>query len=205
MIDEVVSKSAFAQIVGVSAARVSKWLADGKISGDALVGRGHRARIRVAVAQAQLKRNLDPVQFLGANGRAQLNGVVDDDTIETSIKVARLQQLELSNAKAAAEAAARSGRYSRSTPPAMNRAEWPRGFCRCSRPRGEFASAIMAEQPKTQRDALRTLRTTWRNIRIRRPRRAAPRPPHYRRCSTMRPTMLIANQSVSGLKPSRPL
>jgi hypothetical protein len=32
---------------------------------------------------------------------------------------------------------------------------------------GEFAAAMMAEKPTTQRDALRTLRTTWRTIRIR--------------------------------------
>ena len=31
----------------------------------------------------------------------------------------------------------------------------------------EFAGAIMAEPPKTSRDALRTLRAAWRAIRIR--------------------------------------
>ena len=58
--DQIVSKSAFADIVGVSRVRVSQYLAEGKIHGDALVGTGHKARIRVAVAMEQLKRNLDP-------------------------------------------------------------------------------------------------------------------------------------------------
>src|SRR6202044_1433319 len=46
-------------ICGVSAARVSQWLSDGKLTGEAIVGHGLRARIRVDVARAQLKRRLD--------------------------------------------------------------------------------------------------------------------------------------------------
>ena len=53
--DHVVSKSSFAELIGVSPARLSQYLAEGRISGEAIVGAGHRARIRVNVAQAQLK------------------------------------------------------------------------------------------------------------------------------------------------------
>jgi hypothetical protein len=57
--EDVVTKGRFAVLAGVSQPRVSQWLAEGKISGDAIVGSGPKARIRVAVAQKQLRRNLD--------------------------------------------------------------------------------------------------------------------------------------------------
>ena len=166
--DEIATKKQFAAIVGVTPGCVSQWLAAGKIGKDALVGVGHRARINVAVATAQLKLRLDPVQHLGAAGRAQLNGAVDDDTVETNIKVARLRQLELSNAKASMEASARSGRYTKTD---EARQEQGRVAARLmsvfEASLTEFAGAIMAEPPKTSRDALRTLRAAWRAIRIR--------------------------------------
>jgi hypothetical protein len=167
---DVVSKKDFAKIAGVSAPRVSQWLATGQINGDALVGRGHRARIRVAVAKEQLKRNLDVVQYLGANGRATLDGkgAAVAPTVEEDIKAARLQQLALSNAKAAAEAAAQSGRY---TLAADARQEMGRVAGRLmvvfEASFSEFANAVMANPPATSRDALRTLRTIWRAIRER--------------------------------------
>jgi hypothetical protein len=63
MTDEIVTKKQFAALAGVGQARVSQWIAAGQISGAAMVGVGHRARIRVAAAMEQLKRNLDPVAF----------------------------------------------------------------------------------------------------------------------------------------------
>lgn len=173
MNEGIVSKSQFAAIAGVTKPRVSQWLAEGKISGAAIVGSGHRARINVAVAQEQLRKNLDPVQWLGANGRAvtggfDQNGTADDGTVESSIKLARLQQLELSNAKARTEAAVRSGKYMRTTDA---RQEQGRVAARLmsvfETSLTEFAAAILAEPPKTQRDALRALRTAWHAIRIR--------------------------------------
>jgi hypothetical protein len=50
----VVSKKRFAEIAEVSPGCVSQWLAAGKVHGDAIVGHGHRARIRVPVALEQL-------------------------------------------------------------------------------------------------------------------------------------------------------
>jgi hypothetical protein len=58
-------------------------------------------RIRVAAALLQLNRNLDPVQHLGANGRARVDdGGAEPDTVEQEIKRLRAQQLALSNAGA---------------------------------------------------------------------------------------------------------
>ena len=45
--NSIVTQSAFASLCGVSNARVSQWLADGKLDGEAIIGHGHRARIRV--------------------------------------------------------------------------------------------------------------------------------------------------------------
>jgi hypothetical protein len=62
---DIVSKSAFAHLANVSAPRVTQWIKEGKIHGDAMVGEGRSARIRVSVACAQLKRSLDIAQRLG--------------------------------------------------------------------------------------------------------------------------------------------
>jgi hypothetical protein len=171
--DEIATKKQFAAIVGVTPGCVSQWLATGKIGKDALVGVGHRARINVAVATAQLKLRLDPVQHLGAAGRARLDGNGgggDDapDPVEESIKAARLEQLALSNGKAAAEAAARSGRYVLAEAARQETGRAVAGLLAVFEAAlSEFANAVMAEKPATQRDALRTLRTAWRAIRIR--------------------------------------
>lgn len=67
---EVMTKSAFAAHVGVSAGRISQYIAERKIFGDALEGEGRNAKIRLTVAMEQLKRSLDPAQRFGANGTA---------------------------------------------------------------------------------------------------------------------------------------
>ena len=55
--DGTVNKSDFAAHLGVSAARISQYIAEGKLSADALVGTGRAARIRLDVAMcAQLLR-----------------------------------------------------------------------------------------------------------------------------------------------------
>lgn len=57
------SKGDFAALIKVSAGRVSQYIAEGKLTGDALVGAGPRAKINVPIALAQLGKNLDPVQL----------------------------------------------------------------------------------------------------------------------------------------------
>lgn len=67
---EVMTKSAFAAHVGVSAGRISQYIAERKIHGEALEGEGRNAKIRTSVAMEQLQRTLDPNQRFGANGAA---------------------------------------------------------------------------------------------------------------------------------------
>ncbi len=61
----VVSKSEFAAIIGVSPGRVTQYLTEGKISADALVGSGQRAKIDVERAKRDLRLTLDVSQRLG--------------------------------------------------------------------------------------------------------------------------------------------
>jgi hypothetical protein len=116
-VPHVLSKSEFAASVGVSPSRLSHWLRDGKIDGAAVVGSGYSARINADLARRQLDARLDLSQRLGANGKALFadtgaaSASPPSSALDTGIKSARLRQLELSNERAAVEAAAGSGRY----------------------------------------------------------------------------------------------
>ncbi len=70
---DVVSKSAFAQIIGVSKPRVSQLISEGKIHGPAIQGEGRSAKIVVPVAKQQLNASLDLDQR-AANGKADIAG-----------------------------------------------------------------------------------------------------------------------------------
>jgi hypothetical protein len=192
---EIATKSQFAALVGVSAARVSQWIAARKISGDALVGEGRHARIRVEVAREQLRRNLDLDRRLGANGKSRLGGagahasepaagVVEappagglsagfsgapvPDRIEEEIKRARRDQLVLANERAREHAAARAGRYlvAEDSRQQMGRVAASM-VATFEGALPEFAMAIAAKSILSSRDALHLLRETWRSIRAR--------------------------------------
>lgn len=62
---DVVPKAEFAAIAGVHKSRVSHWIAEGKLTGDALVGKGREQRIHVETAKAQLRQRLNIVQMTG--------------------------------------------------------------------------------------------------------------------------------------------
>ena len=166
--EDVVTKGRFAVLAGVSQPRVSQWLAEGKISGDAIVGSGRKARIRVAVAQKQLRRNLDASQHLGANGRARVASGDDDGTVEDDIKRARLEQLSLANEHARAVREAEAGRYVLVTgvQQEMGRiAGRMVGMFEGSL--GELATAVAGKFNVPARDVLHVLRTTFHTIRER--------------------------------------
>lgn len=54
-----VTKGDFARIRGVSPGRVSQWIAEGKLHGEALIGEGRSAQINLDKAQEQLGGTLD--------------------------------------------------------------------------------------------------------------------------------------------------
>ncbi|MHC6150546.1 hypothetical protein ACVSQB_01995 [Bradyrhizobium elkanii] len=121
------SKKNFSLLRNVSPARVSQWIAEGKIGADALVGTGHRARINVELATEQLRARLDVTQRM-ANGRANLDempfapppptanpSLVDvppgRSSLDDDFKRERLEGLQRENRRRAAEEAARAGCY----------------------------------------------------------------------------------------------
>lgn len=182
-LEDIATKKRFAEIAGVSAARVSQWLSSKQISGDAIVGEGRHARIRTAVALEQLRMRLDVDQRI-ANGTARLDqatgngGPVLDacstvsadvpPTIDEQLKAQRLEQLELANERAREDASARAGTYTRT---ADVRLEMGRLVGRLvtafDSALVEFSTTIAARSDMSSRDALHLLRSTWRSIRER--------------------------------------
>ncbi len=168
MAEDVVTKGRFATIAGISRARVSQYLTDGQISGEAIVGSGHRARIRVAVAMEQLRRNLDVSQHLGANGRARVGSDDEDDTVTDAIKRAKLEQLELANEHARALRAANAGRYVLAdTMRQQTGAIAGKMLAIFEGSLSEMATMVAAKSNLPARDALHLLRTTFHGIRER--------------------------------------
>jgi hypothetical protein len=182
--DDIITKSDFAALISVHQSRVSQYIAEGKIFGNAIVGDGHRARIRVSVARDQLKQTLDIDQRSGANARAQLEGISTGDgasqtdppqpTIDDRLKRERLEGLELANERMREERAHRAGLYIKAD-------DARRGMGRVAADLmalfdsalPEFATAVAARSNMTSRDAAHVLRTTWHAIRERSSQREA--------------------------------
>ncbi len=122
---QTVSKGEFAAMIGVTPGRVSQYIADRKIFGDAIEGDGRRARIRAQVAASQLKLTLDPAQRLGANGVAgRHERIATAESAPASrpelktqpaeldeIAAERLKQMRLKTAAAERDEALANGRY----------------------------------------------------------------------------------------------
>lgn len=62
MLQTLVSKARFAELKGRTPSAISNWIAEGKISREALIGPGIRARIWLERADEDLARSLDPAQ-----------------------------------------------------------------------------------------------------------------------------------------------
>jgi hypothetical protein len=192
-IDEVTSKAEFARIVGVHRSRVTRWIAEKKISGDALVGEGPGARVRVRLAKAQLRRHLDIGQRFGNGIDTRLGGEVtaaietqtlplppqaigeapkpDGDgvePIEEKIKREKLEGLQRANRKLAEEEAARAGRYvlADDVSRAMGRAQ-SQMVSWFEGTLSELATALASKHAIPQRDVLHLLRSEFRSCRER--------------------------------------
>ena len=127
--DEVVSKGDFAKLCGVSPGRVTQWIDEGKISGDALVGEGRAARIKVDIASRQVALRRDIGQALGNGATTKLaasraavrihedcdGGDPTDptttDDLDRKLKANKLEAAERANRLAATEELALRGFY----------------------------------------------------------------------------------------------
>jgi len=131
----VVTKAEFAKYINVSRSRVSQYIAEGKIYGDALVGWGRGSRINRPIAQEQLRKALNIGQMLGNGLETQLAGSPQPaeptfdqvppqneepktelpdprvPSIEDKLKQERLFQEQIRSRKAAEDEEKRKGRF----------------------------------------------------------------------------------------------
>jgi hypothetical protein len=103
----IVSKAEFSRQVGVTAGRVSQWIASGELSGDALVRDGRAERVNVVVARRQLGRRLGAEQRLPA----ERGGGTDRCDTLNLIQRQRLAALELATERPRAATMAEADRF----------------------------------------------------------------------------------------------
>lgn len=186
---EVVSKGRYAALKNVTPGRVSQWISEGKIGPEALDGEGRSARIKVGIADAQLRRRLDISQRLGNGLSTRLSApseampaaqpqldvaaptaapVAAGDPVEERIKQERLEQLQRSNRRAAEEEAARTGCYTDSDAAKAQMARIASQMLSVIEGSlGELATAISSKFSAPQRDVLHLLRAEFRSVRLR--------------------------------------
>lgn len=179
---ETMSKGDFAVHIGVSAGRISQYIAEGKISDAALDGQGRAARIRTVIAMAELRKTLDPAQRFGANGAASITPaqqpspqatVLVPGSTPTPINPAvdelaaeRLKQQRLKTAREQREEDLSVGRYMladdarRETSRAVTEA-----FKVMDQAIQEMAKTMAADFGVSQRDALLALHRVMRDTR----------------------------------------
>jgi DNA-binding transcriptional regulator YdaS (Cro superfamily) len=161
-----VSKSEFAALTGVTPARVSQWIREGKIGPDALVGAGRSARIRPDLARRQVGQRRDAAQAMANGLGTKLAGGASDQETDAALKAERLRELQFRNARAAEEALARRGVFVRAdmVSPAMARMAakmltvFEAGLY-------EIADELAAQMGLDRRTVLHNVRGKWREIR----------------------------------------
>lgn len=181
----VVTKGEFAKLRGVSAGRVSQWIAEEKITGAALVGEGRYAQIDVRIATEQLRGRLDVGQRLGNGLATNLDLPEPNDSepplfaparssgprpsrapVDESIRAAKLEEIQRRNRQAAREELAERGVY---TPTADARAAMS-GLAGAMLTTFEgaladFADTLAAKFSLPHRDVLHALRIEFRQVR----------------------------------------
>lgn len=179
-VDDVVTKGEFAKLCGVSPGRITQWIDEGKITGDALVGEGRSAKIRVEVAKRQVALRRDIGQAFGngldtrlANPIARILEDDDDpidptstDDVDRKIKLAKLEAVERANRLSAIEEDEKNGVY---TETATVRAEMGKIAVQIMRifegALPELATAIAGEFKLQARDVTHFLNERFTKIR----------------------------------------
>lgn len=189
----VVSKGDFARIAGVSAARVSQYIAQGQIGPEAMVGEGRAARINVAVAMRQLRDRLDIGQRL-ANGlttRIEVPGGQDglplpptaaaagapqpatvpptrEPTVEDQLKAEKLWRARSDRRKREREERAEAGLYTRTEDASREMKRMAAGILEAVEGGLDgMARAISARFEVPTRDVLHLMRGEFRGVRER--------------------------------------
>lgn len=179
---ETVTKGEFATLISVSPGRVSQYISEGKIFGDALVGEGRSARICVERARAQLSKTLDPSQRFGANGAVARQVAVTQaepttdpktdaippsyDPVVDAVAAERLKQQRLTTARMEREEALAVGRYVLTEAARASQTKAVvEAFKVMELAVQEMAKAIAAQHGVPQRDAVLTLQRSFRDTR----------------------------------------
>lgn len=188
-----ITKAEFARRRSVSPGRVSQWISEKKISGDALVGEGREQRVNEAIACQQLRIRLDVNQVTGngldtnlalspssppaadaalpieqppAQTPPTAPAPTISDEVGEAIKRNKLEQLERQNRQEQRDELVDAGRL---TDAGAVKQEVGRAIARLN---GEFdgtlasfATALSAEFKLPQRDVLHLLRREFRKFR----------------------------------------
>lgn len=176
MANQIVSKGDFAKLCNVSPGRVTQWITEGKISGEAIVGEGRSAKINAALAQKQIGLRRDVGQSLGNGLKTRLSSGSAkrteaskpdlSDEINEEIKRQRLEGIRRQNRREAEEELARQGRYVEAAGARREMARIAEELVRVFEGAlPEFATAIAAEFKIEQRDVLHLLRDQFRKVR----------------------------------------
>ncbi|WP_265518956.1 hypothetical protein [Nitratireductor luteus] len=176
---ETMTKGDFARLIGVSPGRVSQYIAEGKIFGDALAGEGRGAKIVPDVARAQLVKTLEPTQRLGGNGAA-LRSVAaaaeqseppaltkpTAEPVHDELAAERLKQQRMKTAQLERAEALEAGRYmlAEDARREMGRAVGE-AFKIMDQGMREMSTALAAELGVNQREAHQVMIKAFRDVR----------------------------------------
>ena len=173
-------KTAFAGLCGVTHGRVAQWIAEGKISGEALVNRGRIEMIDANLAREQLKERLDVRnRFSLAGLSTRLDDYASADrqerlplegggSVESQIKAEKLRHAQLMTSRLEEEDRARRGVYVEAAAAKAEMARIAADLLRTFEGAlPDFASAAAAKFQVPQRDMLHLLRQEFRRVRER--------------------------------------
>lgn len=176
-VDDIVRKGEFAQICNVTPGRVSQWIKERKIHGAALVGEGRDQRVRVTLAQAQLRKVLDIGQRFGNGLATRLQAPPparqqeaprppEATTVEDRIKAEKLRQAEMATRRQQEEERARRGMYVLAVDARAESARVAGTILKfLEGGLNDLAGELAARFGIPQRDALHALRGGFRSIR----------------------------------------
>lgn len=171
---EIVSKSRFAELCNVSPGRVTQWISEGKLHGDAIVGAGRSAQIDVDLGKAQVKASRNADQAHSGNGLATNLEAVQPAgpqlplavTLNDQIGEQRLELLKRQNREKEADEIVRLGRLVEADDARRHAGqEVSRALNRFEGALPEFANAIAAKFKVPARDVLHELKARWRTVR----------------------------------------
>lgn len=178
---DVVTKGRFAELIGVSAGRVTQMISEGKISGEAMVGEGRNAKIRVDVARQQIRERTDLGQALGNGFETRVREEAPapaapaaptapvsprTNSFDDQFRQQKLEQIQRQNRREAEADLARRGTYVRAdeTKAAMTKMA-VQLLTVFEGSLVDLATAIAGKFSLSQRDVVHLLRTEFREVR----------------------------------------